>query len=383
MIKITNISVYNFENAIRGMRNPLNSWDKSDSYYDKGGNFVIGENDLKLALKLANAGSDHRKFLRQIFVSVDITAPLYWWAEADTYKVSTVRNSCSKMHRLLARPFEMEDFSFDKLAGYRREVKQFRPDIDEETEIWKPIDREYDVSNQGRIRHGKRILSGSTHKDGYIFVTLHGVQKPVHRYVAGAFVDNVGNKPEVNHKDGNKMNNFADNLEWVTRSENQKHAVDNNLQPKQVVTYKGKFTPEQRAEIKALWDSKKVSKREISKIYGVSHTCISDICNDKYKYIDKINLYKEVAVPLVDTLNELRDSWIAEQDEDLKKQIWYSIIQLLPESYNQLSTLTLNYEVLRNMYHSRKAHKLDEWRELCEVIKTLPYSELITGMAQK
>ena len=115
MIKIERTSVMNIENAIRGARNPLNSWDRSDSFFDDKGNYILGENDLGLAKRLASAGSDHRKFLRQIFVSVDITAPLYWWKEFDTYKVGTVANSCSTMHKIHAKAFGREDFSCDRL----------------------------------------------------------------------------------------------------------------------------------------------------------------------------------------------------------------------------------------------------------------------------
>ena len=115
MIKIERTSVMNLENAIRGARNPLNSWDRMDSAYDDEGNYILGENDLGLAARLASAGSDHRKFLRQIFVSVDITAPLYWWKEFDTYKVGTVANSCSTMHKIHSKPFSREDFSCDRL----------------------------------------------------------------------------------------------------------------------------------------------------------------------------------------------------------------------------------------------------------------------------
>jgi hypothetical protein len=135
MIKIERISVMNFENAIRGMRNPMNSWDKSDSFYCEechGGlcefsgwngrecpvtdnnRFVIGQNDLRLAQKLVKAGSDHRKFLRQIIISMDITAPLYWWKEFDTYKVGTVANSCSTMHKIHTKEFTADDFSFER-----------------------------------------------------------------------------------------------------------------------------------------------------------------------------------------------------------------------------------------------------------------------------
>ena len=105
MLKVERISVMNFENAIRGARNPMNSWAKSDSYYDNNGNYVLGENDLSLCKRLAKAGSDHRKYLRQIFVTMDITAPLYWWKEFDTYKVGTVANSCSTMHKIHSKPF--------------------------------------------------------------------------------------------------------------------------------------------------------------------------------------------------------------------------------------------------------------------------------------
>jgi hypothetical protein len=120
MIRFEHIDVMNLENAIRGMRNPLNSWEKSDSKrtlvkdrYE----FVIGPNDLALARKLTSAGSDHRKFLRQIIVSVDITAPLFWWKEFDTYKVGTVANSCSTMHKIHSKEFTREDFSIESLDG--------------------------------------------------------------------------------------------------------------------------------------------------------------------------------------------------------------------------------------------------------------------------
>lgn len=116
MIKIERTSIMNFDNAIRGARNPMNSWAKLDSYYNENGEFVFGENDLDLARRLAHAGSDHRKFLRQIFVSVDITAPLYWWKEFDTYKVGTVANSCSTMHKIHSKEFSREDFSCDRLT---------------------------------------------------------------------------------------------------------------------------------------------------------------------------------------------------------------------------------------------------------------------------
>lgn len=206
MIKVEKVSVMNFENAIRGARNPMNSWDKSDSYYDfldyrNVDEFVIGENDMKLLKSLCKAGSDHRKFMRQIFVSMGITAPLYWWKEYDTYKVGTTANSCSTMHKIHSKEFKLEDFSHENL----------------------------------------------------IPSALDALQE------------------------------MLDELEYL-----------------------------------------------------------------RYKY------------------NETKD-----------KKFWYSIIQLLPSSYDQMRTCSMTFENLRNMYHARKTHKLQEWLDFCKVIETLSYSELI------
>ena len=378
MIKIENIDVYGFEAAIRGARNPKNSWHLMDSGYNNG-KFEIGENDYKLLKNLTIAGPEHRKWNRMVTVTMDITAPMYWFSEYDTYKVGTVANSTSKMHKLLSKPFEMSDFSFDHLTGYKNEVKQFIPPIDELDEKWKIIPYGYKISNQGRIKNPRgKILGGSTHKGGYRFITIKGKQIPIHRIVAENFIPNIGNKPFVNHKDGNKMNNSVDNLEWVTQQENIQHSYKNKLQPSKVKTYKGKFTDEQRQQIKDEYNNTDISRRQLALKYNVSHTCICDIINDKYKYADKVNTYEEVARPLVDTLNELRDMWFREEDEAVKKEIWYNILQLLPNSYNQKRTVHLNYEVLGTMYKQRRHHKLSEWQVFCDTIKTLPYSEFIT-----
>ena len=118
MIKIENIEVFNFEGAFRGLRNPMNSWNKSDSYIDALTNkYIVGENDLKLAQRMIGAGTDESKFMRQIFVSMDITAPLYWWKEADTYKIATVSNSCSTMHKITSSEITEENYSFDPEPG--------------------------------------------------------------------------------------------------------------------------------------------------------------------------------------------------------------------------------------------------------------------------
>ena len=199
MIKLERTSVLNLENAMRGARNPMNSWARTDSYYDEDRNYVLGPNDLDLAKRLAKAGPDHRKFIRQIFVSVDITAPLYWWKEYDTYKVATVANSTSTMHKIHSKAFEEEDFSTDHMT-----------------------------------------------------------------------------------------------------EETKKHFLD-------FVAY----------------------------------------------------------------MEEVRKKFVETKD----KTCWYDHIQMLPSSYNQLRTCTLNYETLSNIYYARKAHKLQEWHTLCDWIKTLPYAE--------
>lgn len=126
MIQTTHIEVWGWEHAIRGMRNPLNSWDKSDTVYglgeDRYNDMVIGENDLSLMQRLFKGGTEHRKYLRQIFVSLDITAPLYWWKEFDTYKVGTVANSCSTMHKIQAKEFTLDDFSHEHLSPGSRDA---------------------------------------------------------------------------------------------------------------------------------------------------------------------------------------------------------------------------------------------------------------------
>ena len=200
MIQIERTSVMNLEGAIRGARNPMNSWAKSDSYYDEKGQFVLGPVDLDFGHRLAVSGSDHRKFLRQVFVTVDITAPLYWWKEFDTYKVGTVANSCSTMHKIHAKAFDRDDFSHDRL-------------------------------------------------------------------------DESG---------------------------------------------------------LALLDA------------------------------------------IVDYLECERQKFIANKED---RQPWHNMIQMLPSSFNQMRTVTLNYENLINMYYARRNHKLAEWHTLCDWIASLPYAK--------
>lgn len=214
MIKIENESVSNISRAIYSARNAMNSWDKSDSDLEKG---IVGSNDLALAKRLRNAGTDHRKFMRMITVYVDVTAPLYWWKEFDTYKVGTVANSCSTMHKIHAKEFTLEDFSTEHLCKSNIEVLE---ELVLELEYWR-----------------------------------------------------------------DKFVNYDEYCKVVP---------------------------------------------EFREIYS-------------------------------------------------KKDCWWQLIQLLPSSYNQRRTVMLNYEVLANIYKSRRNHKLNEWHEFCDWIETLPYSELITG----
>ena len=247
MLKIENTEVLGWDAAIRGMRNPLNSWEKSDSQFVRDSDYGcfgvcpcaelvdcdcchVGPNDLKLMNTLRNAGTDHRKFMRMITVYLDITAPLYWWKEFDTYKVGTVANSCSTMHKIAAKEFTLDDFSHEHLVD----------DLDVRIEI------------------------GGT-----------------------------------DHRDTGPM---------------------------------------------------------------------------------------EVLGMTIDVLNHYREKYLAatktEEYTGLPaKDIWWQMIQLLPSSYNQKRTVMLNYEVLANIYKSRRHHKLDEWHTLCDRIESLPYSALITGTA--
>ena len=230
MIKIENTEVLGWEAAIRGMRNPMNSWNKSDSAVVLHAAVSVGNNDLDLMKRLRNAGTDHRKFMRMITVYVDLTAPLYWWKEFDTYKVGTVANSCSTMHKIHSKEFTLDDFSTEHLLN-----------------IW---------------------------DSGAAFV----YDCPVR---------------EANEVEEGKC------------------------------------------------------------------------------YLASLELLKLT----IDVLNVYRYRFIKTNN----KTHWWQMIQLLPASYNQKRTVMLNYEVLANMYHSRKNHKLDEWHELCRWIEGLPYSELITG----
>lgn len=404
MIEIANVvlpSTKQWQAVIRGMRNPMNSWDKSDSgWYSIGApgtnpavandqyltaKYCIGDNDVNLMKRLVKAGKDHSKFMRMIPVYLDITAPLYWWKEFDTYKVGTVANSCSTMHRLTHKPFAMSDFSFEHLIGNTTK-EYFDVELSEEdydNEEWKPLVRYpmYQISKFGRVGNIKteRVLKLCVNSSGYKKVVLNGKNEYVHRLVAETFIPNPHNLPEVNHKDGNKWNNCVDNLEWVSKSDNAKHAFDLGLRSVSGYTrYKvsqsaHRFGADEIEEIEQMHCSG-MTKQEIADKIGCYSSVICNILNGKtYREIEMTPY--DIAKVLVDHLNELRELYL----ETKSKDVWWQIIQLLPSSYNQKRTIMLNYEVLANMYKSRKNHKLDEWVEFCKWIETLPYSELITG----
>jgi len=397
MIKVENISVMNFENALRGSRNPLESWNQSDSYYDNG-QYIIGPNDLSLALKLIKAGSDHSKFLRQIFVSMDITAPLYLYKEFDTYKVGTVANSTSTMHTLHKTEITPKLFSVENLYGFYQKIKYIPNIINEKTEIWieHPKLKLYMISNQGRIKRKEyittnnslwkeKILKNIEQCDGYMRVNLLDNEQDlrniyiVHRLVAETFIENPLCLPEVNHKDGNKQNNIVENLEWVTRNENEQHSYDIiktshhdfNTRKKTSQSLL-KFSHEERKQIIKEYNENNISMRKLGLKYECDHTTISDIINNKTGNI-KENSF-DIFIKYCEYLESLRLEYI----ETKNKDTWIQLIQMLPSSFNQTRTITLNYEVLKNMYFSRKLHKLSEWLDFCGVIEGLPYSEMIT-----
>lgn len=387
MLKIENVDIHGWEAAIRGARNPLNSWKHSDTSYGTGEPFQsIGPNDLRLLRNLANAGPDHGKFLRMINVTADITGPLYWYKQFDAYKIGTVTNSCSTMHRLTHKPFELSDFSFDQIERIERKpyTDIAMGEEDYAREEWRTIEGhpKYAVSNYGNIVNVKsqRVLKQCVNSSGYKKVVLNKENEYVHRLVATAFISNPDCLPEVNHKDGNKWNNRVDNLEWVSKSDNAKHAFAEGLRcvngytRYRVAKSAHRFDAGEIAAIRNMYDSG-MTKQEISEALGCCSSVICNILNGHtYREIEMESF--DVARVVVDYLNELRDKYLETND----KTYWWSIVQLLPSSYNQKRTVQVNYAVLKAMYHARRNHKLDEWHTFCDWVETLPYFvELIQG----
>ena len=406
-MKFENTSVYNIYNAILGARNPMNSWDKSDSIFKgfngKIENTEIGKNDMELAQKLIKAGSEHRKFLRQIFISVDITAPAYFMAELDTYKIGVTRNSSSFQHKGTSKRFTIDDFEVDDEIKEVLRIKNkefsdlFYPYETEEFKIYTTESgRQYKVYKNGRVFAlpfsyidtvgrtrdfpEKEVFPSKT-KSGYFELNLGGRNREkwlLHRLVAEVWLDNPNNFRTVDHKDGNKTNNCVENLEWVTLEENIKREWNNfegfDLQKK----YKNwkissKINPADRLRIKDLY-SKGYTQKELAEMFEVGQAQISVICRDSNSTSENRELFEHCWYweQILDTLNLLRDKYLETKDY----KYFRLIRQSLPQSYLYRSTITMNYENVLNMIHHRSNHKLTEWSEaFINWAKTLPYAQ--------
>ena len=411
-MEIFNTEVCGFEGAIRGMRNPLNSWDKSDSQFYKDGSVEIGKNDLDLMKRLINGGPEHRKFMRFIHVITDICAPQFWVSELDTYKIGTNRNSCSFQHKGVSKKFEISDFDVEKdifeILNIQEKNQENRmskheliyPYNTEEYKMFTIGDRQYRVYKNGRITSEpfvrldtigrtrlfpEKEIKPTQTKNGYWYCNLGGrayyERSLIHRIVARVWLGEHDDL-EVNHKDGNKGNNSVENLEWVTHSENEKHKHENGLSGRTMRTnylsYKSnsKIDSLQCAEIKRLYKNG-MQEIEIGDKYGISQGQVWSIINDNYTS-DNRRIFEQCYQweSLLNELNRLRDDYLETKDYN----IFRKIRQLLPMSYNYRFTWDANYEVLRNIYHQRKNHKLDEWHQFCDWAETLPYAkELIIG----
>lgn len=414
-MKIENTEVYGFSASFRGLRNPKNSWNMSDSYRGLLINspninteeFILGEKDLKLAQTLIKAGTEHCKFMRQIQVWCDITAPRYFFQEFDTYKIGTSANSTSTMHKIMDRPIIIEDFELgeeikEMLKHNKINTKHFfkcelPKGIKEEWKGIKGYEGLYKISNRseiirmplvvydsiGRVRHiPQKIVKPSPRKDNYLELNLRkdglSTRYLLHRLMAETFIDNPNNLPVVNHKDGNKQNESLNNLEWVTYSENNKHAFDNDL--KEVSNYAKTmakvstyiFNNNDINRIKKIY-SEGLTQKEIAEQFNCKQIVISDIVTGKtYKDVEYIDIVKYM-LQIIDKLNELRILYKETNDYDYV----IAMKRILPESYLNMRTVNMNYAVIRNIIGQRKHHRLKhEWQNVfCKWATTLPYAK--------
>ena len=413
MIQIENYEVVGWEHAVRGMRNPMNSWEKSDS--DCGWLFgtnccSLGDNDRKLMMRLRNAGTDHRKFMRMIVVYADITAPLYWVAEHDTYKVGTVRNSCSFMHKGVSKPFNIKDFSVSDERIYEilspLPKKHYELKYAYETDEYKTYTtsngREYKVYKNGKIvscafsytdNYGsgrtrcfpEREVKPSENSNGYYELKLggrNGEKWLLHRLVAHVWLENKNNFYTVNHIDGDKGNNCIENLEWCTLEENiRKGFADGlydsgRLHASYIKWKNGHVNIDPLKKTCLIRDKENgLTYGELSDKYELSKTQINNILCQKTSVYNDLFLMCYEYEKTIGILNTLREEYLDSKDDKIFEQIR----QMLPSGYNVKYTWMANYEVLANIYKSRKNHRLSEWRDFCKWIETLPYGELITG----
>lgn len=423
MIKVENIDVWGFKHAVRGARNPLNSWHKSDSgiapvadengYFTKA-EFRIGKNDLDLMQRLYKAGTEHRKYARQIFVSMDITAPLYWISEFDTYKIGVTRNSCSFMHRGVSKPFEITDFSIhdervyevlspiekkEYLLHYPYETNEYKLYIGENGRNYRVYKNgriiaeefEYiDTMNRHRILNEKECIPSQT-RHGYYEVNLGGKMGNkwmLHRLVATLWIDNPDNLATVNHIDGDKGNNSVENLEWCSLSDNIKIGFQNGLfengKSLHALYLKWKnahivVNPDIKMQILYDHNVNSLTCRELGKKYDITikqaNHLISQHCSNNQELFYLCYVWEKI----VCLLNELRDVYLDTKNE----QIFQQIRCLLPCGYNQKFTVTMNYENVFNIINQRQGHKLSEWQELCKILKGLPYIKEIAGYEEE
>lgn len=410
MIKVENVDIWGFEHAVRGMRNPLNSWAKSDSEYEPANfcdnTYNIGPNDLDLMRRLYKAGPEHRKYLRQIFVSMDITAPLYWASEFDTYKIGVVRNSCSFMHKGVSKPFEINDFSihddrvYEILSPIKKDInKPVYKDTDEYKIYTCKNGRTYKVYKNGKIiaeefeytdsvgrtrKYGRIECKPSVNNNGYYYLNLGRCERwLLHRLVATVWIDNPNNYATVNHIDGNKGNNNVDNLEWCSLTENIKKGFDNglydNISSPHSIYIRWKrglriLPPETRSQLihdyrRGMSRGEIVNKYEITKLQA--DRILAAAANVENEDLYCLCYYWE---RIIDALNTLRDEYLITKDDNIFQQIRC----LLPCGYNIRYTVTMNYENVISMIKQRSGHKLDEWNDFVEILKGLPYIEEIT-----
>lgn len=423
-MKFENTEVWGFKHSLRGMRNPKNSWNKSDSYFecdsclcndcvnkDKnpcGHNALyIGENDMKLAQALIRGGSEHRKFLRQIFVSVDITAPAYFMAELDTYKIGVTRNSSSFMHKGVSKEFEIEDFACDDeriyhiLSTRQEKVKnniEYPYDTNDYRIYTTSNGRQYEVYRNGRVfslpfsytdtknrmrNFEKREVIPSITPNGYWELNLGGRYSErwlLHRLVAYVWIDNPLHLQTVDHIDNNKNNNSVENLEWVTREENIRrefadgYGRKNNIKADYANWKKSsKVFPSEKNQLRKYY-SQGVSQNDLSHMFDISPSQVLAIISHKSGTSINSELFEECWrwEQMLETLNTLRDSYLDTKDY----KYFRAIRQMLPMSYLYHSTLTMNYENVFTIVKQRKNHMLSEWSEdFISWARELPYAQ--------
>lgn len=412
MVKVENIETWGFRHAIRGMRNPLNSWDKSDTEFSEDNSILkLGDNDLDLMRRLYKGGSEHRKYLRQIFVSMDITAPLYWISELDTYKVGTARNSCSFMHKGVSKPFEITDFSVHDERVYeilsplpQKNYSLTYPYETDEYRIYQCANkRSYRIYRNGRIvaepfsyvdtkgrkrEFQSKECSPSKTRTGYFEIHIggrNGERWLLHRLIATAWLINPDNLETVNHKDGNKGNNCVENLEWCSRIDNIKDGFKNGLfegcSSLHALYKKWKnghivVSPIKKTQIIREYNEG-ISCKEIAQKYDITVNQANNLVSSRLISNENNELFYMCYIweKIINALNTLRQEYLETKDAKLFQQIRC----LLPCGYNQRFTITMNYENVVNIIKQRTGHLLEEWEDLIKILKELPYLDEIVG----